>query len=77
MNSQCEVFEEFGKLPAPVCIQWIVAIIIIYKNTYSYFAFLTNLVGQHHVAWRLILDQPKKNIIKQVNLLGKDDIMYS
>lgn len=63
-----------------VCIHWMVANIIIYKNTYCYFTFLTDLAGhktQHHVAWGLILDQPKKNVIKQVNVLAKDHIVRS
>lgn len=67
VSSQWEVFEEFGKLPETVCTQWIVAIIIIYKDAYCYFTFLTNLVdhkAQPHVTWRLILDQPQKNTIK-------------
>ena len=80
MYSQSEVFKEFGKLPDTVCIQGMVANIIIYKNTYGYFTFLTNLAdhkAQHHMTWRLILDQLKKNKIKQVNLLANARIIHS
>lgn len=71
MNRPWEVFEEFGELPDPVRIQWIAASIIIYKNTYSYFAFLTKPVGLYCVTWRLILDQPKEDVIKANKSIGK------
>lgn len=74
MNSQWEVFKEFGMLPDTVCVEWIVVIIIIYKNTYCYFTFLNNTADHKATKPRDMktnLDQPKKNIIKPVNLLEK------
>lgn len=62
VNSQREVFKEFGKLPNTACILWMVAIIIIGKNTDGYFIFPIKFTAHKlNSTWQgEILAQPKK-----------------